>query len=432
MPKSDFRTLKHLGKGSYGSVSLVERSADSKIYALKEINVQKMATRDRQDQLNEIRILASLYHPNIIGYYDAFIENGKLYIVTEFADSGDLEGLIKKHQQSKTKMPENIIWSVLIQSLNALKLLHAKKILHRDIKSQNILVVQNQTDKGQPIYKIADFGVSKVLHEDLTKTAIGTPYYLSPEIWRCEKYNEKTDIYSLGCLIYELCMLKHPFSGRDMKDLQKNVLRGTYAKVNEFYSQDLRDVIGAMMLSQQNRRPGVVRLLSSDAVQQRKQLCPTKIDVDVLPGQATLIANGQNDMEFVEEPQMLNTIKMNPGIAKLMQGPMGGQQYGRTPTQKSDLGKFLPQNQYDKRDQWNKLAGLNLDHVEKKSSSQQVQIENNKPVSQLKNVTSQRSSTVPNRPQQSKQPIPSRQIPVGQKPGGLQQTRRAGVQRSYK
>ena len=91
--------------------------------------------------------------------------------------------------------------------------------------------------------------MSKVMHgqQDLASTGIGTPYYISPEMWRNQKYNEKTDIFSLGCLIYEMCMLKHPFDGKDMKDLSKNVLKNIYTPISEFYSVDLRQLIYKMM-----------------------------------------------------------------------------------------------------------------------------------------------------------------------------------------
>lgn len=128
--------------------------------------------------MNEIRILASIYHPNVLGYFEAFIENGRLYIVTDYCGSGDLERVIKAAQKSNTRIPEDRIWSIVLQTLNGLRCIHRHNILHRDIKSQNILIADD-------VYKIADFGVSKVAHgSEMSKTAIGTPYYISPEIWR--------------------------------------------------------------------------------------------------------------------------------------------------------------------------------------------------------------------------------------------------------
>lgn len=114
MPKSDFEVIKFLGKGSFGSVSLVKRITDGKQYALKEMDVAHMNMRDRLDQLNEIRVMASIYHPNIVSYFETFVEGGKLYIVTEYANGGDLDKFIEKHKKSRTKISENVVWSVLV------------------------------------------------------------------------------------------------------------------------------------------------------------------------------------------------------------------------------------------------------------------------------------------------------------------------------
>lgn len=347
MPKSDFKVERFLGKGSYGSVSLTTRIKDNKQYALKEINVAHMQLRDRMDQLNEIRILASIYHPNVLGYYEAFIENGKLYIVTDYCGQGDLEKLIQTAQKSKTRIPESTIWDVVLQTLNGLKAIHAHNILHRDIKSQNILIHDN-------VYKIADFGVSKVARPgELARTAIGTPYYISPEIWRQERYGAKTDVYSLGCLYYELCTLQHPFGGRDVRELQRNVLRGVYKRIPEYYSAELRGLIAQMLQSSPRARPSVDALVQMECVRRRKDLCPTLFDEEVLAGSQTQARCGMGSV--VSEPQMLQTIRMNANLARIMNGHIGGgnprSKYYQAVEAENQrkLARILPQQQYKRR-----------------------------------------------------------------------------------
>ena len=137
--------------------------------------------------MNEIRILASFRHPNITKYKEAFIENDKLCIVTELVDGGDLLQLIKKRKSSRSYLPEETIWSFFIQICLGLQYLHSKSVLHRDIKSANVFL----THDG--LAKIGDLGVAKLLKapDAMSVTAIGTPYYLSPEIWSNRPYNSK-------------------------------------------------------------------------------------------------------------------------------------------------------------------------------------------------------------------------------------------------
>jgi NIMA (never in mitosis gene a)-related kinase len=127
----------------------------------------------------------------------------------EYADGGDLSGTIKKYIAEKKKIDEDSIWIWFLQIVSAIKHIHSKKILHRDIKSQNIFL----TKRGE--VKLGDFGISKVLENtmDYAKTSLGTPYFLSPEICSGNKYNFKTDIWMLGCVLYELTCLKKPFEG---------------------------------------------------------------------------------------------------------------------------------------------------------------------------------------------------------------------------
>lgn len=368
MPISDFRIEKFLGKGSYGAAFRARRLKDGKTYAVKEMNVKQMKAREKQDTLNEIRILASVYHPNILAYYETFIEEGKMYIVTELAELGDLEQEIKVYRGQRRHIPEDRVWSVLIQILVGLRALHAKHILHRDLKCSNIFKFRNPDDDRLPVYKVADFGVSRVLKldTDMAKTSIGTPYYISPEIWRQAPYNEKTDVFSLGCLIYEMCAFKHPFEGRDIKDLAKNVLRGRYAPLPEFYSSELRKMVAALMLQSPDKRPSVAQLLESTPIRSREGLCPTTLREDLLPGLDSLL---YSDAGAPGAPDMLKTIRLDSNIMRIMNS-VGGVPRGtianRPPSvqnaraQNAGAGLPLPSPAYTKRSMWDALSQWHL------------------------------------------------------------------------
>jgi NIMA (never in mitosis gene a)-related kinase len=222
MSLKDFDYVKELGKGAFGSVSLVRRKADGNIYAMKKVKINQLSKKEQDNALNEVRILASISHQNIIGYKEAFFdeESTTLNIIMEYADDGDLESKIQTHTKKGTNFAENEIWSYLIQMVQGLKALHDIKILHRDLKSANVFLLKNG------LLKLGDLNVSKVAKMGLVYTQTGTPYYASPEVWQDRPYNHKSDIWSLGCVIYELCTLKPPFKGKDLEQLFKNVTKG--------------------------------------------------------------------------------------------------------------------------------------------------------------------------------------------------------------
>ena len=176
MSLNDFIFGKILGKGSFGTVNIVTRKQDNKIYAMKRVNISTLSDKDKQSSLNEIRILASLSHKNIIAYKDAFFdENSKtLNIVMEYADNGDMSQKIKYNLKNGLIFSENIIWNYLIQILEGLHYLHEHNIIHRDLKSANIFLTQ------EGIVKIGDLNVSKIAKIGMAYTQTGTPYYASP------------------------------------------------------------------------------------------------------------------------------------------------------------------------------------------------------------------------------------------------------------
>ena len=241
----DFAIQKTLGRGSFGSVYLVLRKKDQKIYALKTVIFENLNKRDQENSLNEVRILASINHPNVIGYKEAFWDEqgSSLNIVMEYADDGDLESKIVQMRKEGGMFNESLIWSYSIQMIEGLKALHDKKIMHRDIKSANIFLVK---DKHQ--CKIGDMNVSKVIKEKVLRTQTGTPYYASPEVWKDEPYSYKSDLWSIGCVIYELCALRPPFKGKDLDELYGNVCKGNIERISHIYSDDLWKMI--MMLLQ--------------------------------------------------------------------------------------------------------------------------------------------------------------------------------------
>lgn len=254
----DFEEIKLLGKGAFAQVYQVKRKCDGNIYAMKKVKFAAMSQKERDNALNEIRILASVQHANIIGYMESFYDDDTktLNIVMDFANEGDLDSKIKKHIQNRTNFPENEVWSYLIQILSGLKSLHKAKIMHRDLKCANIFVKDG-------ILKLGDLNVSKLIKGGMHHTQTGTPYYASPEVWSNKPYDYKSDIWSVGCIIYELCALKPPFRAQGLEELFKVVTRGKFDPIPRTYSADLQQIIAIMLQVNPSLRPDVDRLLKN-------------------------------------------------------------------------------------------------------------------------------------------------------------------------
>jgi NIMA (never in mitosis gene a)-related kinase len=138
----------------------------------------------------------------------------------EFLSGGDLQKKISDHMKNKTLFTEEEVWRALTQMTKGLKTLHDMKVLHRDLKCANVFLSKDGA------FKLADLNVSKVAKRGLVYTQTGTPYYASPEVWRDEPYDMKSDIWSLGCILYEMCAQKPPFRAQNMEGLFKKVQNG--------------------------------------------------------------------------------------------------------------------------------------------------------------------------------------------------------------
>ena len=161
----------------------------------------------------------------------------------EYAEDGDVYEKIKKHKKERTYIKERLIWKILIQTVRGLHAMHNINIMHRDLKSANIFLKNDEATA-----KLGDMNVSKVTNKQgLNYTQTGTPYYASPEVWNDEPYDNKSDVWSLGCVIYEMTTLKPPFQAEDMQGLYKKILKGNYPKVPDHFSSDLNDLLSSMI-----------------------------------------------------------------------------------------------------------------------------------------------------------------------------------------
>ncbi|XP_048392659.1 serine/threonine-protein kinase Nek2 [Stegostoma tigrinum] len=260
----DYELLESIGSGSYGRCQKIRRKSDGKVLVWKEMDYGSMSETEKQMLVSEVNLLRELKHPNIVRYYDRIIDrtNTTLYIVMEFCEGGDLASLINKCIRERRYLEEDFALRVLAQIALALRECHRRSengrtVLHRDLKPANVFLdVQHNV-------KLGDFGLARILQHDTSfaKTFVGTPYYMSPEQINHMSYNEKSDIWSLGCLLYELCALSPPFTAYNQKDLAEKIREGKFRRIPYRYSDELNELLGTMLNLKDYLRPSVDELM---------------------------------------------------------------------------------------------------------------------------------------------------------------------------
>ncbi|XP_056591383.1 serine/threonine-protein kinase Nek4 isoform X2 [Triplophysa dalaica] len=245
-----------VGKGSYGEVNLVRHKSDRKQYVIKKLNLRTSSRRERRAAEQEAQLLSQLKHPNIVTYRESWEgEDCQLYIVMGFCEGGDLYHRLK--QQKGELLPERQVVEWFVQIAMALQYLHEKHILHRDLKTQNIFLTKTN------IIKVGDLGIARVLESqnDMASTLIGTPYYMSPELFSNKPYNYKSDVWALGCCVYEMATLKHAFNAKDMNSLVYRIVEGKLPQMPSKYDPQLGELIKRMLCKKPEDRLDVKHIL---------------------------------------------------------------------------------------------------------------------------------------------------------------------------
>eukprot|EP01060_Flectonema_neradi_P036139 TRINITY_DN6878_c3_g1_i1.p1 TRINITY_DN6878_c3_g1~~TRINITY_DN6878_c3_g1_i1.p1 ORF type:complete len:583 (+),score=119.95 TRINITY_DN6878_c3_g1_i1:47-1795(+) len=257
-----YKIQKKIGKGSYGSVFRVLDKEQNKEVVLKRIPLVDLSERERAQAKLEVQLMQRLIHPCLTYYWDSFLYNGEdMCIVMRFYRGGDLSKMIYDKQGSQYFSEDQILF-IVSQILLALQYMHVRRVLHRDVKAQNIFILEDGC------VALGDLGIAKVLDksQDMASTSIGTPMYMSPEVCNGDPYSFSSDIWAAGCVAYELANLKHAFESKDLNSLVMKILRASYPPVNKRYSKNFIALINKMLNKHANKRPTADAILQTPMV----------------------------------------------------------------------------------------------------------------------------------------------------------------------
>ncbi|XP_023947908.1 serine/threonine-protein kinase Nek8 [Bicyclus anynana] len=259
--KHNLSVIKTIGKGTYGNVYLCEKQDDTHTI-VKDIELNIKLQDHKQDIANEIKILSSVNHPNIVKFYNCYYIDNHVMISMEYATSGNLAEYM--YRRCPKLIDQQEILFFFCQVLLGVNYIHKMDIIHRDLKAENILL----TGKNGVLVKIGDFGISKMLASaKKTSTVIGTPYYLAPELCEGNPYDTKSDVWALGCLLYEMCTHRRAFEAETLVGLVKAITSGSVCPIDStVYDRGIQDLVDSMLSVLPDKRPSIEELMGKPTV----------------------------------------------------------------------------------------------------------------------------------------------------------------------
>lgn len=282
---SDYVKVRTVGRGSFGEALLVRHRSSGQMSVLKRVRLEGSsdAAAAAESAAREAQVLQKLRHPHIVEFLGAFVDNsrdstgGTLCLLMAFCEGGDLQHRLQKVRQECRRLSEQPALRWFDELCSALAYVHQHQVLHRDLKPSNIFLSGRSAGSAHYIHEeesvsIGDFGVSRPLTHsmELVTTMVGTPCYLSPEVCKGKPYSYKSDIWSLGCVLFEMMALRPPFgTAPNLEALVNRIVRADVT-LPEHLSNDFPEAsrcTRAMLRQQPDRRPTAHSLLNRPRLQ---------------------------------------------------------------------------------------------------------------------------------------------------------------------
>ncbi|CAN2389698.1 serine threonine-protein kinase Nek11 [Pristimantis euphronides] len=306
-----------LGRGSFGTVYLVldkKAKEEEKLKVLKEIAVGELNPNETVQANLEAQLLSKLDHPAIVKFHSSFLENASFCIITEYCEGSDLDDKIQEIKNSGEIIPEDQVTEWFIQLLLGVHYMHERRILHRDLKAKNIFLKSN-------LLKIGDFGVSRLLMGscDLATTFTGTPYYMSPEALKHQGYDSKSDIWSVGCILHEMCCLEHAFTGYSFLAVVLKIVEGPTPSLPDRYSSALNVLLNRMLSKDPSHRPGAGEILQVPYIAEQLQKVKLRLYGSFQQDDKTIICQKEADQirNAVQKKFHLQTLRELSEVQKM-------------------------------------------------------------------------------------------------------------------
>lgn len=272
LKEKGYQLLRQIGKGAFARVFKALRLKDELDVAIKAIPVSSLSPSKLQNCLDEVRIICRIDHPYIVKHFESFYDPvGKLlFIVMEHLAGGDLARHIQRVKDDEQKFSESQIWRWTLQAFIGMRYLHHFSVVHRDIKPANLFLTKDLKN-----IKIGDLNTCKIISKSkLSRSMIGTPNYLAPEVWGKKGYDQRCDVFSMGCVIYEIAAMTKTFPGNSLEDISKKIRGGLYNPLSSTYSKELNILISCCLIHKYKKRPSFKDLLETKVLKEKIKKIP--------------------------------------------------------------------------------------------------------------------------------------------------------------